>query len=52
MARLFPNRVHLIALSPAPEPVRIAVGHRAHRADDNPLAVFVEELRKAATALG
>jgi DNA-binding transcriptional LysR family regulator len=52
MARLFPNRVHLITLSPAPEPVRIAVGHRADRADDKPLAVFVEELRKAAAALG
>lgn len=51
MARLFPNRVRLITLASAPEPVRIAVGHRADRADDKPLAVFVEELRKAAPAL-
>ncbi|MEI7730606.1 MAG: LysR family transcriptional regulator [Verrucomicrobiota bacterium] len=51
MARLFPQRARLIALSPAPEPVRIAVGHRANRAADKPLAVFVEELRKAAQAL-
>lgn len=51
MARLFPNRARLIKLASAPEPVRIAVGHRADRADDKPLAVFVEELRKAAPAL-
>jgi DNA-binding transcriptional LysR family regulator len=51
MARLFPTRVRLIVLSPSPEPVCIAVGHRANRAEDKPLAVFVEELRKAATAL-
>jgi DNA-binding transcriptional LysR family regulator len=50
MARLFPKRVQLITLSSAPEPVCIAVGHRANRADDKPLAVFVEELRKAALA--
>jgi DNA-binding transcriptional LysR family regulator len=51
MARLFPNRVRLLTLSAAPEPVPIAVGHRANRTGDKPLAVFVEELRKAATAL-
>jgi DNA-binding transcriptional LysR family regulator len=51
MARLFPKRVQLIALSSAPEPVCIAAGHRANRADDKPLAVFVEELRKAALAV-
>jgi LysR family transcriptional regulator, benzoate and cis,cis-muconate-responsive activator of ben and cat genes len=51
MARLFPNRARLITLASAPEPVRIAVGHRADRAGDKPLAVFVEELRKAAPAL-
>lgn len=51
MARLFPNRARLLTLASAPEPVRIAVGHRANRAGDKPLAVFVEELRKAAPAL-
>ncbi len=51
MARLFPNRARLITLSSAPEAVCIAVGHRANRANDKPLAVFVEELRKAASAL-
>ena len=50
MARLFPKRVELITLSSAPEPVCIAAGHRANRAEDKPLAVFVEELRKAALA--
>ena len=50
VARLFPKRARLITLSSAPEPVRIAVGHRADRADDKVLAVFVEELRKAALA--
>jgi hypothetical protein len=52
MARLFPKRVQLIILSSAPEPVCIAAGRRANRADDKPLAVFVEELRKAALAFG
>jgi DNA-binding transcriptional LysR family regulator len=52
VGRLFPKRVRLITLSSAPEPVRISVGHRANRADDKPLAVFVEELRKAALAFG
>jgi LysR family transcriptional regulator, benzoate and cis,cis-muconate-responsive activator of ben and cat genes len=51
MARLFPNRARLIPLSSAPEPVHIAVGHRADRKDDKPVAVFVEELRKAAISL-
>jgi DNA-binding transcriptional LysR family regulator len=51
MARLFPKRVQLLTLSSAPEPVCIAAVHRANRADDKPLAVFVEELRKAALAL-
>ena len=50
-ARLVPERVRLKRLSAAPEPLCIAVGHRANRADDQPLAVFVEELRKAAPAL-
>ena len=51
MARLFPNRARLTTLASPPEPVRIAVGHRTNRADSKPLAVFVEELRKAAPAL-
>jgi LysR family transcriptional regulator, benzoate and cis,cis-muconate-responsive activator of ben and cat genes len=51
MARLFPNRARLVTLSSPPEPVRIAVGCRASRADEKPLAVFVAELRKAADSL-
>ena len=50
-ARLVPERVRLKTLSAAPEPLCIAVGHRANRTDDKPLAVFVEELRNAASAL-
>ena len=50
VGRLFPKRARLITLSSAPEPVCIAVGYRADRADDKPLAVFIEELRKAARA--
>ena len=50
-ARRVPERVRLKKLSAAPEPLCIAVGYRANRADDKPLAVFVEELRKAASAL-
>ena len=50
-AQRVPERVRLKALSAAPEPLCIAVGRRASRADDKPLAVFVEELRKAAHAL-
>jgi LysR family transcriptional regulator, benzoate and cis,cis-muconate-responsive activator of ben and cat genes len=46
-----PARVRLKKLSAAPEPLCVAVGHRADKADDQPLAVFVEELRKAAPAL-
>jgi len=51
MARLFPNRTRLIRLSSPPKPVRIVVGYQTNRADDKPLAVFMEELRKAATLL-
>ena len=51
MARLFPNRARLITLASAPESVLIAVGYRANRTDDKPLAVFIGELRKAAPAL-
>jgi len=50
IARLFPNRARLQVLAGAPEPLCIAVGFRANRAEDKPLAVFVEELRKAAQA--
>ena len=49
-ARLVPERVRLKALAGAPEPLCIAAGRRANRADDKPLAVFVEELRKTAPA--
>ncbi len=50
MARLFPNRARFIKLTAGPEPVRIAAGYRSDRANDKPLAVFIEELRKAASA--
>jgi LysR family transcriptional regulator, benzoate and cis,cis-muconate-responsive activator of ben and cat genes len=50
MEHRLPKRVRLKKLSAAPEPVRIAAGYRDSRADDKPLAVFVEELRKAAPA--
>lgn len=50
MARLFPKRARLITLSSSPEPLCIAAGYRATRADDKPLSVFIEELRKAAPA--
>ena len=46
-----PKRVQLRALSSAPALLCIAAGHRANRSDDKPLAVFVEELRKAAPTL-
>jgi DNA-binding transcriptional LysR family regulator len=49
-SRLVPERVRLKTLSDAPEPLCIAVGHRANRLEDRPLLVFVEELRKAAAA--
>lgn len=44
-----PKRVQLRTLSSAPDPLCIAAGYRANRAEEKPLAVFVEELRKAAT---
>jgi DNA-binding transcriptional LysR family regulator len=47
-----PKRVQLRTLSSAPDPLCIAAGYRENRAEDKPLAVFVEELRKAAAALG
>jgi DNA-binding transcriptional LysR family regulator len=49
-ARLIPKRVRLKALTAAPKPLCIAVGHRTSRSTEKPLAVFVEELRHAAQA--
>ncbi|HZT22563.1 MAG TPA: LysR family transcriptional regulator [Verrucomicrobiae bacterium] len=49
-ARLIPKRVRLKAMTAAPNPVCIAAGHRASRASEKPLAVFIEELRHAAQA--
>lgn len=49
-ARLIPQRVRLKPLTAAPNPVCIAAGHRASRATEKPLAVFIEELRRAAQA--
>jgi LysR family transcriptional regulator, benzoate and cis,cis-muconate-responsive activator of ben and cat genes len=49
-AHHLPERVRLKKLSAAPAPLCIGVGHRANRTDDKPLAVFVEELRKTASA--
>ncbi|MCW5555079.1 MAG: LysR family transcriptional regulator [Verrucomicrobiae bacterium] len=46
-----PKRVRLKKLSTPPEPLCVAVGYRANRSDENPLAVFMEELRKAAAAI-
>ena len=50
-AHLFPTRVRLKNLTAAPAPLCIVAGYRADRADDKPLAVFVEELRRAALAV-
>jgi DNA-binding transcriptional LysR family regulator len=47
-----PKHIQLKTLSSAPDPLCIAAGYRANRADDKPLAVFVEELRKGAAELG
>jgi DNA-binding transcriptional LysR family regulator len=46
-----PERVVLKELSPDPALLCVAAIRRADRADDKPLAVFIEELRKAAPAL-
>jgi LysR family transcriptional regulator, benzoate and cis,cis-muconate-responsive activator of ben and cat genes len=45
-----PKRVLLKHLSTAPDPLCIAVGYRATRADEKPLTVFVQELLKAQKA--
>jgi len=50
LGRLVPERVRLRMVSPAPPPLCIAAGYRANRAQDKPLAVFIEELRNAASA--
>jgi len=50
-AHLFPTRVRLKILAAAPQPLCIAAGYRADRSGDKPLAVFLEELRRAADAL-
>ena len=49
-ARLVPKHVRLKALSAVPKPLCIAAGHRASRASEKPLAVFIAELRHAAEA--
>lgn len=43
-----PKRVQIRALVSAPDPLCIAAGQRETKAEDKPLAVFIEELRKAA----
>jgi LysR family transcriptional regulator, benzoate and cis,cis-muconate-responsive activator of ben and cat genes len=47
-----PERVRLKPLAEGPSPLCIAAGCRADRANDKPLAVFIEELGKAAQAFG
>jgi len=49
-ARLAPERVRLMALSAAPNPLCIAVAHRASRGAEKSLVVFIEELRHTAQA--
>jgi DNA-binding transcriptional LysR family regulator len=51
IGKLFPDRVCLIPLSSAPPPVIIHVGYRTSRSSDQPLKVFIEELRNAAKSL-
>lgn len=50
-ARLAPKRVRLKPLTVAPEPLCIAAGQRADMDANQPLNVFIEELRQAAQAL-
>ena len=49
-AQFFHNRAQFKNLSPGPKPLCIAAGYRMDRGDHQPLAVFVEDLRKAAQA--
>lgn len=46
-----PKQIQLRPLVSAPDPVCIVAGHRESPAVDQPLAVFIEELRKAASTL-
>jgi DNA-binding transcriptional LysR family regulator len=48
MGHAVPKRVRLKTLSASPKPLCIAAGWPAHRADDQALAVFIEDLRLAA----
>jgi DNA-binding transcriptional LysR family regulator len=48
--RLIPKNVRLKALAAPPKPLCIAVGHRASRTVEKPLAVLIEELRHAVQA--
>ena len=50
-ARRVPAGVRLKNLAEPPEPLCIAAGWAESRADDKPLAVFLEELRNAARAV-
>ena len=50
-ARHYAGRVHFKTLTHEPEPVCIAAGYRANHSSDQPLAVFIENLRQAAQAL-
>jgi DNA-binding transcriptional LysR family regulator len=47
-AQLFHNRAEFTTLSPGPRPLCITAGHRTDRGDQQPFAVFVEDLRIAA----
>lgn len=51
IGRLFPERVCLLTIAPAPPPISIHAGFRAEKADDKPLKVFIEELCNAAKSL-
>jgi len=49
-SRHYAGRVHFKTVTHEPEPVCIAAGYRADRSDEQPLAVFIENLRQAAQA--
>lgn len=51
-AHCVPARVVLKRIQDAPPPVCVAVTRRADAANHQPLAVFIEELRRAAAASG
>lgn len=50
IGQLYPTRVCLLPLKPAPAPISIHVGLRADRAKDKQLRVFIEELHRAEKA--